>query len=99
MHLALYAFMLAMPMPMPMPGWLVLSAAGKPIPFFVLRLPALLGADKLLADSLKEIHETIGTIGCYLIGLPAAALMQPFVGRNSTLLRTLPRRDGRRERA
>jgi cytochrome b561 len=37
-HLALYVFMLVMPML----GWLLLSAAGKPIPFFGLHLPALL---------------------------------------------------------
>lgn len=34
-HLALYAFMLAMPIA----GWIILSASGKPIPFFGLELP------------------------------------------------------------
>ena len=89
MHLALYVFMIAMPLL----GWLTLSAAGKPIPFFGLHLPALLGVDKALAGSLEGIHETIGTIGYYLIGLHAvAALFHHYVVRDNTLLRMLPRR-------
>jgi cytochrome b561 len=89
MHLALYLFMIAMPLL----GWLTLSAAGKPIPFFGLSLPALVGADKALAGTFKEIHETIGTIGYYLIGLhAAAALFHHYVARDNTLRRMLPRR-------
>lgn len=89
MHLALYAFLVAMPLL----GWLTLSASGKPIPFFGLQLPALVGADKALAESLKEIHETIGTVGYYLVGLhAAAALAHHYVNRDNTLLRMLPRR-------
>lgn len=91
MHLALYAFLIAMPLL----GWLTLSASGKPIPFFGLQLPALLGADKALADSLKEIHETIGTVGYYLVGLHAlAALVHHYVNRDNTLRRMLPGRSG-----
>lgn len=91
MHLALYAFLIAMPLL----GWLTLSAAGKPIPFFGLQLPALVGADKALTDSLKEVHETIGTIGYYLVGLhAAAALVHHYVNRDNTLLRMLPGRGG-----
>ena len=48
---------------------------------------------KSLADSLKEIHETIGTIGYWLIGLHAAvALFHHYVMRDNTLVRMLPRR-------
>lgn len=91
MHLALYVFLITMPLL----GWLTLSASGKPVPFFGLQLPALVGADKALADSLKEIHETIGTIGYYLVGLhAAAALVHHYVNRDNTLLRMLPRRGG-----
>ena len=87
MHLALYAFLVAMPLL----GWLTLSAKGKPIPFFGLQLPALVGADKALADSLKEVHETIGTIGYYLVGLHAvAALFHHYGMRDNTLQRMLP---------
>ena len=89
MHLVLYLFMIGMPLL----GWLVLSASGKPIPFFGLRLPALIGENKSLADSLKDIHETIGTIGYWLIGLhAAAALFHHYVMRDNTLVRMLPRR-------
>lgn len=89
MHLALYIFLIAMPLL----GWLTLSAAGKPIPFFGLPLPALVGADKALADSLEELHETIGTVGYYLVGLhAAAALLHHYVTRDNTLLRILPGR-------
>jgi len=86
-HLLLYLFMLIMPLL----GWLTLSAAGKPIPFFGLQLPALLGEDKDLAKIIKEIHETIGEIGYYLIGLHVlAALYHHYFQLDNTLRRILP---------
>lgn len=86
-HLALYVFMIVMPLL----GWLMLSAAGKPIPFFGLQLPALIGEDKELAKFIKEIHETIGEIGYYLIGLHAlAALYHHYFQRDNTLINMLP---------
>jgi cytochrome b561 len=89
MYLALYAFLIAMPLL----GWFTLSAEGTPIPFFGLRLPALMDADKALAHSLEDIHETIGVIGYYLIGLHAsAALFHHYFMRDDALLRMLPRR-------
>jgi superoxide oxidase len=87
-HLMLYIFMIAMPIL----GWLLLSAAGKPIPFFGLELPALISENKSLADSIKEIHETGGTIGYFLIGFHAAAgLYHHYLLRDNTLLRILPK--------
>jgi cytochrome b561 len=89
MHVALYVLMIGMPLA----GWLILSAEGKPIPFFGLQLPALVSENKGLADTIKEIHETGGTIGYYLIGLHAAAgLFHHYVKRDNTLIRMLPRR-------
>jgi cytochrome b561 len=89
MHLLLYAFLLVMPIL----GWLTLSAKGKVIPFFGLELPPLIGADKALARSLEDIHETIGTLGYYLIGLhAAAALFHHYITHDNTLWRMLPRR-------
>ena len=83
-HLTLYAVMIGMPLA----GWLLLSAAGKPIPFFGLELPALIAPDKALASQIKEIHETVGTIGYFLIGgHAAAALFHHYVKRDNTLLR------------
>jgi cytochrome b561 len=72
----------------------LLSAAGKPIPFFGLDLPALISENKDLARTLKELHETCGTIGYFLIGLHAvAALFHHYIVRDNTLLRMLPKRD------
>ena len=85
--LALYAIMIGMPLA----GWLLLSAAGKPIPFFGLQLPALIGPDKALAGQIKEVHELVGTLGYFLIGAhAAAALFHHYIKRDNTLLRMLP---------
>ena len=89
LHLALYAVMIAMPLS----GWLLLSASGKPIPFFGLQLPALIGENKELAKTIKAVHETMGTAGYYLIGLHvAAALYHHYMVRDNTLMRMLPGR-------
>ena len=89
MHVALYALMIGMPLG----GWLLLSAAGKPIPFFGLQLPALVSASKDLASSVKAIHEFGGTVGYFLIGFhAAAALFHHYVVRDNTLRRLLPNR-------
>lgn len=88
-HLALYGFMIGMPIG----GWMMLSAAGKPIPFFGLTLPALVSPDKSLAGMIHEVHETIGTLGYGLIGLHAlAALFHHYVLKDNVLLRMMPRR-------
>jgi superoxide oxidase len=86
MHVLLYLFMIAMPIL----GWLVLSAEGKPIPFFGASLPALIAENKESAKSLQEIHETVGELGYWLIGLhAAAALFHHYVVRDNTLSRML----------
>lgn len=89
MHIALYGFLIVMPLL----GWLTLSAGGKTIPFFGLQLPPLIAVDKDFSRTLKDIHETIGTIGYYLIGVhAAAALYHHYVLRDDSLLRMLPSR-------
>ncbi|TXH88721.1 MAG: cytochrome b [Rhodoferax sp.] len=86
-NLALYALMLGMPLA----GWLMLSAAGKPIPFFGLNLPALIGENKELGRTIKEVHEVMGNLGYALIGGHAlAAIYHHRVLRDSTLLGMLP---------
>jgi cytochrome b561 len=83
-HASLYALLFAMPVA----GWIILSAEGEAIPF---NLPPLAGADESLAKSVKELHETGGTIGYFLIGLhAAAALFHHFMMKDSTLVRMLP---------
>lgn len=87
MHWALYGLLIALPML----GWLTLSAKGKPIPFFGLELPALIAPDRSLAKELEGIHELVGTLGYWLIGLhAAAALFHHHFLRDDTLRRMSP---------
>lgn len=86
-HLALYAFMIAMPIA----GWVILSASDKLVPFFGLKLPALVGPDKELAELVKELHETFATVGYFLVGLHAvAALFHHYIFKDDTLRRMMP---------
>lgn len=87
LHVILYIFILAMPIA----GWLILSAAGKPVPFFGLELPPLIGQDKALAEQIEELHKTVGTAGYYLIGFHAlAGIYHHFIAKDNTLKRMLP---------
>lgn len=87
-HALLYLLMIGMPLA----GWLILSAEGDPVPFFGLTLPPLTGADEALAERIEELHEAVGTIGYWLIGLHAVgALFHHYVVRDNTLLRMLGR--------
>ncbi len=86
-HALLYGFMIAMPLL----GWLMLSAGGKPIPFFGLSLPPLVAENKDLATTLKEIHEAGGNILYFIIGLHAVgALAHHYVFHDNTLARMVP---------
>ncbi len=88
-HLILFAALIVLPVL----GWLVLSAKGKPIPFFGLELPALIGPNKDLAEKLEEIHANLGTLGYFLIGIHAAAsLFHHYIVRDNSLRRILPKR-------
>lgn len=81
---ALYALMIAMPLL----GWLLLSVKGKPIPFFGLQWPALVGENAGWAEWVLEIHETGGALGYWIIGLHAcAALFHHYILRDNTLRR------------
>ena len=90
-HIALYTFMLAMPLA----GWFMLSAFGKPIPFFGLELPALMSVNKEIGGTIHDLHELVGTIGYYVIGLHAlAALAHHYIQKDDTLTRMLPKKKG-----
>jgi cytochrome b561 len=81
-HLALYVLMVAMPLL----GWAALSASGKPVAFFGWVLPSLLAENLDLGHNLKEIHETVGTLGYFLIGgHTLAALYHHYFMKDSTL--------------
>ena len=61
-----------------------------------IELPPLIGPDEARAESLEELHKTVGTIGYWLIGLhAAAALFHHYVQRDNTLTRMLPLRRAR----
>ena len=83
-HWTLYAFMLGMPLM----GWMVLSAAGKPIPFFGLFMPDLIGPDETLSKQLKSLHETAGSFGYVLIGVHVlAAFFHQFILKDNLMTR------------
>jgi len=83
-HGLLYVLMVGMPIL----GWLVLSARGRPIPFWGLELPALLAPDKPLGRQFMELHELGGNLGYALIGgHAAAALFHHYFVRDNTLRR------------
>ncbi len=86
-HIALYGLMIVLPLS----GWLMLSAAGKPIPFFAWELPPLVAPSKSVAKAIAEVHETIASVGYALIGLhAAAALFHHYLLRDNTLRLMLP---------
>lgn len=83
----LYLLMFAMPLL----GWLTLSAAGKPILFYGWQLPALIGVNHDLAETIKGLHEAGATAIYFLVGLhAAAALYHHYYVRDNTLRRMLP---------
>ena len=76
---------------MPLLGWLILSGESKPVPFFGIQLPALIGENKEFAKQLEEVHELVGNVGYFLIGIhAAAALAHHYIQRDNTLTRMLP---------
>lgn len=86
-HFFLYAFMIFMPVA----GWLTVSAAGDPIPFFGLHLPALIGTNEALSEAIEDVHKSGATVGYFLVGLhAAAALFHHYFLRDNTLRRMLP---------
>ncbi len=88
-HGLLYAWLICMPLA----GWLLLSAGGKPIPFFGGALPPLIDKNLLWAGQIKAFHQTLGQVGYGLIALHAsAALYHHVVRRDNTLQRLLPGR-------
>jgi cytochrome b561 len=88
MHGALYLFMLVVPLL----GWLASSAAGfKVVMFGVLPLTDLIGKDKALADSLKDLHEGAVLLLLALVAVHAlAAIYHHRVRHDGVLARMVP---------
>lgn len=88
LHLALYAFLLAMPLLGLATAW----TDDKPLylPFTDYALPALLAPDKDLAHQLEDLHGSIGEAFYWVIGLHiVAALYHHWWRRDDTLRRML----------
>ena len=87
-HGLLYAFFFAVPLA----GWAYSSAAGFHIVWFgVLPLPDLVGPDKQLAETLKQLHGLLayGLAGLVVLHV-AGALEHHFIRRDSLIRRMLP---------
>lgn len=90
-HLALYAFMIAMPLM----AWLSYSLKGKPVWFYGMYLPPFTLKDPQLAKQLRLMHwhQQVAHWGYWLFGLHAgAALFHHFIVKDNTLRRMLPHR-------
>ncbi|NOV22928.1 cytochrome b [Cupriavidus necator] len=86
MHWVLYLFILAQPLL----GLLAMNAGGHllSLPALGLEVPALVAADPALKDTVKELHETLGTAFYLVIGLHAmAALFHHYMLGDHTLRR------------
>jgi len=92
MHLALYGLMIITPLL----AWLMLTAGGKPFPYWGFQMPTLLAVNTDLAKQFKYWHELLGSAGYWLIGLHAGAgLLHHYWLRDNTLTRMLPQRHQR----
>jgi len=87
LHFVLMALILLLPLS----GWLMSSAAARPVTFFgQFTLPALLSENKNLADSLRDVHEFLAwTLLALLSVHVGAALKHHFLGHDNTLRRML----------
>jgi cytochrome b561 len=86
-HGALYAFLLVQPVLGLLTVW---SNGPLKVPFTTLRVPSPMVADHALHEQLGGLHENIGTVFYFIIGLHiAGALWHHFFRRDSTLQRML----------
>ena len=87
LHLAFYAFLLAMPLLGLATAW----TDGKSLylPFTDIALPALLAPDKNLAHQLEDLHGSIGEAFYWVIGLHIVAALYHHWGRRDDTLRRM----------
>ena len=72
----------------PFLGMLATSAGGYPVEFFSSKLPALIGKDKALSETLYGLHGAVGWTIVALIAIHvAAALMHAFIMRDTVMKR------------
>jgi cytochrome b561 len=83
-HGLLYIALLAQPVL----GWLATAAGGYPVEFFNSKLPALIGKDKALSETLYGLHGAVGWTIIALISIHiGAALMHRYVKRDTVMHR------------
>jgi len=88
LHYAFYALLILLPVT----GWLMSSAANRPVSWFGLfTLPDLVAPDKSLRHTLGEVHETaFSTLFVLAVVHVAAALKHHWFDRDDVLRRMLP---------
>lgn len=88
-HTVLYAFLLALPLE----GWALTNAHGISLSLLgVVHLPALLGADSELADTLADYHVLAAWCLLAFVSMHAtAAMWHHYVRRDAVLAAMLPR--------
>jgi cytochrome b561 len=87
----LHGFLYAMLVLQPVTGWLYSNASGRAIVYLgLLPLPNLVGKDRALAGTLRQLHNTGGTVLAIAIGLHVlATLKHLLIDRDETLQRML----------
>jgi cytochrome b561 len=88
---SLHAFLYALLLLQPITGWLYSNASGRAIVYLgLIPLPNLVGKDRVLAGTLKELHGAGGWALSIALGLHLlAALKHHFIDRDDTLRRML----------
>ncbi len=96
-HGLLYLLMIAIPLS----GWLMSSAKGfQTVYFGVLPIPDLLGKDKELGDTLRDVHQALNFLMIAIVaGHVGAALKHHFIDRDDILTRMSPRHSHKEQRA
>ena len=86
-HGLLYLMLLVQPIT----GWIFSNASGRAIVYLgLIPLPNLVGKDKALAATFKNLHSTGGAVLAIAVGLHVlAALKHHFIDRDDTLRRML----------
>ena len=86
-HVLLYAMLLIQPVT----GWMYSNSAGHPIVYLgLIPLPNLLGRDRALATTLREVHDTGAVVLATLVGIHLlGALKHQLVDHDGTMRRML----------
>ena len=89
-HWALYVLLIATPMV----AWIGYNAFGVRVPFFGLfELPALIGKNEALSDTMFMVHRWLGlTVGALAIMHIGAGLFHYLIRKDGVLQRMLPGR-------